>query len=610
MINKILKMFSFIILIVVFATFTTSCKNNKKNDDHDQITEEDDKDKKDDDSETEDKNNPGDDDENVDTGEDENPVLDPVEEYKKEIAELLVDEEGATLFRVYFNLLDGTKDYKVATYEHASKIQKPDDPYREDHIFIDWYQDYECTIPFDFKRMRVDGSMMIYAKFEEFIFPDYSYLLEELLPDETTEDILLPRVIQDNDDILLTWSSSDPYTISTTGKVNQGREDITVTLDMEVYYSGVCKTFSKDVVVKRIYFSPLRENKTIFGYYSSWNYKGLTEDVLKCDVINTAFGYVTKELDVDAYSVLAKGFLDARKQGVRVVLSIKDDKSNTIDGKVMFSIAAKTEENRKTLANNIANLLETAHFDGVDIDWEYPGDYSLSIGGQRDAEALNYKLLMMEIYNAVKAKNPDYLVTTAIPGGAEGYKRFNINGKFGPVDYLDFLHIMTYDMEASSRIYHHTALKANVGKATGTDAGVMNSFDLYEMSGVPKSKLVAGIAFYGKMATPASPYKAGTFVTGGATNNKGYSTITYTMIKKNFIDRIGNGVEYYYDKECNAPYLYDVNSNTFVTYDNETSIIAKCRYVLNTYGGVMIWELGEDQTGTLMSAVREGLRRK
>jgi len=38
-----------------------------------------------------------------------------------------------------------------------------------------------------------------------------------------------------------------------------------------------------------------------------------------------------------------------------------------------FSVAALTDETRKTFAENVARMVDITGADGVDIDWEYPG---------------------------------------------------------------------------------------------------------------------------------------------------------------------------------------------------------------------------------------------
>ena len=525
---------------------------------------------------------------------------------EEKLAELLYDEDGADVYRVYFNSMDGS-DYIVKYVDFATRVTKPIDPVRDGYSFSGWYVDKACTEKFDFTNIIIQ-SIMLYAKWEEYVGVDYSFLLDEYVPDRISSNIQLPTTIEDYPDIFVTWQTSDENTLDMYGNVIQGREEIKVTVTMNVVSSKKV-SYKKDVIVEPIEFIPMsaRTNRAMFGYYSYWNFTGYTEDQLKLDVINASFAYVNADLSVDYRSINSyiPKILVARKSGVRVVISIQGAEANSGN----FSTAAKTEENRKLFAKNVVDFVEKFHFDGVDIDWEYPG---WSMPTSKHFEAENYTLLIKELNEQLKAKNPDYIVSAAIPGGSEGWQRYDLD-QVAP--YLDYIHLMTYDLEASTKIFHHTALYGTNGRATGNMASVNDSVQLFELKGVPASKLVPGIAFYGKTANPSTATNGG--LGSNSANNNKYVTMTYTNIYNNYITKIDNkNIIYYFDKECQAPYIYDVKNNLFITYDDETSIKAKCNYARGMdreeetrLGGVMIWEIGEDRTGNLMKAVLSGMKR-
>ena len=515
-----------------------------------------------------------------------------------ELDELLKDEEGATTFRVYFNYMDES-EYQVVNVNINKVVVRPNKPEREGYKFIGWYTDKDGVTPYNFST-PITKSIMLYAIWEEIPFVDYTDLLNEIVPNVVSDDFELYRRSPYDDSIRLAWVSSDPQTISPTGVVIPGDETEKVTLTMEVIKDGYSTFFSKEVEVEPVEFKPLQPQRAIFGYYASYNFDGYTEDQLECDVINLSFAYVSSTFGLDMHSLndqILYGALAARKQGVRVVLSIQgygDESKN-------FKDAASTPENRAIFIENIVNVVEKYHFNGVDLDWEYPGWFTPS---KKDSDAEEFTALCQELNTALKEKNPEYLLTAAIPGGAEGHTRYNLKECS---KYLDYIHLMTYDLEASSKVYHHTALYANMGKGTATNAAVHESVETFKLKGVPAEKIVIGIAFYGKYTTPTTSVNGGL---GGNSKNEKYTTLTYSSIKSMFLNRVGDAVTEYWDSVCYAPYLYDSAYNYFITYENARSINEKAKYLRkNGLGGVMIWELGEDSSdGDLMAAVVDSMR--
>lgn len=69
---------------------------------------------------------------------------------------------------------------------------------------------------------------------------------------------------------------------------------------------------------------------------------------------------------------------------------------------------ASSEERRKKFANSILNLLSYYNFDGIDLDWEYPG----SRGGLT-SDRVNYVELLRTVKNTISPWN--FKLAVAIP---------------------------------------------------------------------------------------------------------------------------------------------------------------------------------------------------
>ena len=507
----------------------------------------------------------------------------------------LNDDPNATHVRVYFECNNGDAPIMVEV-EKGTRVDKIATPKKEGYLFTNWFADEALTARFNFYD-KIYNSMVLYAGWIVDNTVDYSYVIENAVPSIVTGNLDLPKESEDGK-ASFTWSSSLPYTINGQGIVNKGREQIEVIMTMEAYDGMVTKEYTKPCVVEPIEFKNLKPGKMIFGYQSTWNFPGyFTEEQLMVDAINLSFAYVNSDATVDLSS--CKGyfndFLKVRNDGVRVILSIQGAGNETAN----FSNAASTPEKRTKFAKSVVDILETYHFDGVDIDWEYPGDDNAI-----DSEKVRYTLFMEELYKQVKAANKDYLVTGALPGGAYGWRRYDLKKL---ADSMDLIHLMTYDLQSSATVVHHTALYSNMPKGTATQASVNDTVELFTLAGFPLEKLTVGIAFYGRTTISSRS----TDILGAPSKTQAYPTITYTKIKNDYLSQVGKEVEYHWDNICKAPYLFNKKTNLFVTYDNEQSILEKCKYAWKKkMAGVMIWELGEDRTMDLMNAVLEGTKRK
>ncbi len=420
--------------------------------------------------------------------------------------------------------------------------------------------------------------------------------LKELVPAQITEHIELPTTYESEvGDISILWGSSHPNTLSNTGRVIQGRKDSIVTLYSTLSLGEERYYFNQKVGVMKITFDPLPTERLSFGYLMNRSsFQGLTPfQASALDVINYSFGTVVNgEVSILGLSMKDK-VLESRRQGVRVVLCLGGYENAAIP----FSQAAQTEAGRIKLAASVVETLETYHFDGIDMDWEYPGFYSEWPISQT-VDSANYTLLMQEIRKQVKIANPDYIISAALPGGPYNSIRFEI-GNLASI--LDFVHLMTYDLDAADVSTHLTALYPSAN--TVSKCTVHETVQNYMENGMAASQLVVGITFYGRefslVESAVNPMRS------AASSRR---SIFYTEIAEYYLPKIGNGVTRYWDAAAKAPYLYDSTLHRTISYDDPESIQYKAEYVIaNQLAGTMFWEFGEDSTDTLLTAIYTNL---
>lgn len=167
--------------------------------------------------------------------------------------------------------------------------------------------------------------------------------------------------------------------------------------------------------------------------------------------------------------------------------------------------------------------------------------------------------------------------------------------------YLDYVQLMTYDMRGGYHVCtgHHTNLLND--KKDISQVSVENAVRAFVNSGVPKEKLIIGVAYYSRMWTGVPNRDNGLHQIAESIGGYGpsYGKLFYEYINK-------NGYKRFFDEEARAPWLF--NGDTFISYDDEISCKEKAKYVVsNGLGGIMFWEYGLDETKTLTGILRNGL---
>ena len=97
------------------------------------------------------------------------------------------------------------------------------------------------------------------------------------------------------------------------------------------------------------------------------------------------------------------------------------------------------------------------------------------------------------------------MVTAATPGGQWGPPRFGLAVSH---QYLDFLNLMTYDLSFNAGQHHSALYKSSVSYDTRfgvaftlVSCSIEESIAIYHTFGVPNSKIVVGVPFYGVIQT-------------------------------------------------------------------------------------------------------------
>lgn len=379
------------------------------------------------------------------------------------------------------------------------------------------------------------------------------------------------ELVENYNSIDILWKSSHNEVISSGGIYHAPVSDISVTLSA---YIADTLIYEFIVVAKGSGKSTALATGYIYTPYNT-----ITQNAMNVlDIIYCAFLDIDENANFTNESKMTSNINNyikplAIKSGTKIVISVNQGPSGA------FSAVSTSAELREKLATNIVNFIEKVGIDGIDIDWETPAS----------SEATNFTLLMKTIYEKVKAKNPNYLVTAAIGGGKWQPPKYDLpNSK----DYLDYVNLMTYSMATGNGYYQNALFKSTKG-ATLTSCTIEESIELYNGYGIKNNKILVGIPFYLTVQTgcegPGSKVGSG-------------KSIWYNQLDTTYA--LSDTMKEYFDEECGVPYRFDSVNKIFISYENERSIKRKCEYI-NTMGlaGIMYWQYGQDVNDMLSNAI-------
>ncbi|MBX6384831.1 MAG: glycoside hydrolase family 18 protein, partial [Microbispora sp.] len=261
---------------------------------------------------------------------------------------------------------------------------------------------------------------------------------------------------------------------------------------------------------------------------------------------------------------------------------------------------AQAAANPTAFANSCYNLLKDPRwadvFDGIDIDWEYPNACGLSCDSSGPAA---FKNLMA----ALRAKfGPNYLITAAITADGTNGGKIDAADYAGAAQYVDWYNVMTYDYfgawAAQGPTAPHSPLTSYSGIPTAgfyADAAIQK----LKSKGVPASKLLLGIGFYGRGWTGVTQTAPGGSATGPAPGTYEAGIEDYKVLK-NSCPATGTVAGTAYAK-CGSNWW---------SYDTPATIAGKMTYAKNQgLGGAFFWEFsGDTANGELVTAMADGLK--
>lgn len=258
-----------------------------------------------------------------------------------------------------------------------------------------------------------------------------------------------------------------------------------------------------------------------------------------------------------------------------------------------FPAIAADPVKRQNFAQQCVQLIQAFGFDGIDLDWEYPG---FATHSGTAADKVNFTLLLQEIRAAIDnygtSVNKTMYLTIAVSGDPSKMDDVEWGNVTGIVDKIN---LMSYDFFGAFDQFtnHNSALYAPAqgNSDFNCDAAINRLINQYN---VDPAQINLGLAFYGRSQICAGSPNLHIPSTGNAdlvTFGADEGTPLYYNILAN-----SSSFDSHWDDQAKVPYMLGKNGlNTFLSYDDERSIGLKAEYIIdNNLGGAIIWEITGD----------------
>jgi chitinase len=347
--------------------------------------------------------------------------------------------------------------------------------------------------------------------------------------------------------------------------------------------------------------------------------------------------------------------LKAAHPGLRVVMSL-----GGWTGSTYFSDVAATAASRQAFVASCIGLIVDGNlptggwptqaggpgaaaglFDGVDVDWEYPGKDPGNGAHTSPADTHDATLLLQEFRRqldaAGAANGRHYLLTADLPAGNVNASTWELPQATRP---LDWVNLETFDFHGSwdAITDFNSPLTVDpreppVGggaiQATWSTAG---SVAYYLLNGVPAGKLVVAVPFYGKRYVGVPAANDGLFQPFSVqpwpfNDTPTFHELVDTGLTDANLNVVGptalaaphglagaaqgiNGFTAHVDRLAGAPWLYApaVDGGTFISFLDPRAIAERARLAsLAHLRGLWAWEISQDDDAhDLVDAMTSG----
>ncbi len=305
-----------------------------------------------------------------------------------------------------------------------------------------------------------------------------------------------------------------------------------------------------------------------------------------------SFSVFLPEPEQQAADIAALKALKAKHPHLKILLSIGGWSHSG-----PFHDIAKSKKDLPNFVNSAVAMMVTHDvFDGVDIDWEFPGGDD-NTHGPLSKKAINiertaYTQIMMLLRRGLdgleKKTGRSYSTSSAMTGSPYGNRAINWRAA---IAHMDYLFVMTYDFKTSNPGHHANLISSGATGGSGIDTIIKG----LAARGVPRSKMVLGVPFYGRGWSGAR-----WSVEDGIVSGDNVQTLDTALGYDDLLSSadIQANYEKIADQRHKAKLYIHKTEDKIISFDDVEVIKMKARWAREqNLAGIFSWEISDDAAG-------------